>query len=63
MRQKERQQDVIYTYLPMILRSVNIISPATGAQKILSDFKVYEKMPELENSNINKQSGFKVNNR
>jgi hypothetical protein len=48
---KEIQQDCD-THLPMTLRSDCILSPATGVQTILSDFKVYEQMPELERCNV-----------
>jgi len=56
---KERQQNCD-THLPMTLRSNCILSPATGVQTILSDFKVYVQMPELKRSNIFKQSGFEI---
>jgi hypothetical protein len=53
---KERQQDVTHT-----LRSDCILCPATGVQKILSDCKIYEQMPELDRSNIFKQSDLEMN--
>jgi hypothetical protein len=61
---KERQQ-YCESHLPMTLRSNCILSPVTGVRIILSDFKVYEQMPELQRSNIHvfKQSGFEINER
>lgn len=58
----DRQQDCD-THSPMTLRNDCMLSPATGVQTILSDFKVYEQMSELERSNIFKQSGYEINNR
>ena len=58
----DRQQDCD-THPSMTLRNDCMLSPATGVQTILSDFKVYEQMSELERSNIFKQRGFELNNR
>jgi hypothetical protein len=58
----DRQQDCD-THPPMTLHNDCMLRRATGVQTILSDFKVYEQMSELERSNIFKQSGFELNKR